>query len=198
VRSAYSLLPLVAAGAAQAATVDVEVRGANGAPVADAVVMIDSPRAPPGPIRFPWPYVLPQQNIAFNPHVLIVPVGAAVAFPNLDRVRHHVYSFSPAKRFELKLYGRQQERTVTFDKPGAVALGCNIHDRMSGFVMVVTTPYAARTDANGRASIGQVPAGAAVLRVWHAQERTRDNQLVSQIAVPSSGTLARGVTLDLR
>jgi plastocyanin len=197
-RSTVSFALLIFTAAAQAATVEVQVRTANGAPVADAVVMIDSPRAPAGPIHFPWAYVIAQENIAFNPHVLIVPIGTTVAFPNRDQVRHHVYSFSPAKRFELRLYGRQQERTVTFDKPGPVALGCNIHDRMIGFIMVVATPYAAKTDANGRAVIGDVPGGLATLTVWHPLERTRDNQIVSTLSLPASGTLARTVALDLR
>jgi plastocyanin len=197
-RSTVSFALLIFTAAAQAATVEVQVRTANGAPVADAVVMIDSPRAPAGPIHFPWAYVIAQETIAFNPHVLIVPVGTTVAFPNRDQVRHHVYSFSPAKRFELRLYGRQQERTVTFDKPGPVALGCNIHDRMIGFIMVVATPYAAKTDANGRAVIGDVPGGLATLTVWHPLERTRDNQIVSTLSLPASGTLARTVALDLR
>ena len=195
---AFAFWGLCLSGSAMAATVNVQVRSANGSPVADAVVMIDSPRAPAGPIRFPWPSVVAQQNIAFNPHVLIVPVGTAVAFPNLDRVRHHVYSFSPAKPFELKLYGRQQERTVTFDKPGPIALGCNIHDRMNGFVMVVNTPYAARSDANGKVSISQVPAGPAMLRVWHPQERSRSNQVTVAITIPTSGTLSRDVAMALR
>jgi hypothetical protein len=198
IRLAVSVALLFSATIAQAATVDVQVRAANGAPVPDAVVTIDSPRAPSGPIHFPWPYIVAQENIAFNPHVLIVPVGTTVAFPNRDRVRHHVYSFSPAKKFELQLYGRQQERMITFDKPGPVALGCNIHDQMNGFVVVVTTPFAAKTDAHGRAVIGDVPGGSATLTVWHPLERTRDNQIVSTLSLPASGTLARTVALDLR
>mgnify|MGYP001117492615 CR=1 FL=1 len=95
-----------------------------------------------------------EQRYAEKPYVLLVPKGATVAFPNLDRVRHHVYSFSKAKRFELKLYGQEENRTVTFDQAGTVAVGCNIHDQMSAFVKVVGTPYAERTDANGRVVIG--------------------------------------------
>ena len=74
-------------------------------------------------------FVVSQRNIQFHPFLTIVPVGADVSFPNLDPTKHHVYSFSPAKRFELKLFARDQSRTVHFDKPGVVALGCNIHDR---------------------------------------------------------------------
>ena len=76
----------------------------------------------------------------FHPFVLIVPVGAKVSFPNLDPTRHHVYSFSPAKQFELKLFARDQSRSVVFDKPGVVALGCNIHDAMTAFIVVDGQP----------------------------------------------------------
>ena len=154
-----SLLP----AAAYAATADITVRGADGRPLPDAVVMIKSAKAPGGPIRFAWPMVMAQQNITFVPHVLIVPVGATVSFPNRDRVRHHVYSVSKAKKFDIKLYGRDETRSETFDKPGVIALGCNIHDTMSGFIVVVDTPFAAQTDAQGHVHFAGVPEGAATV-----------------------------------
>ncbi len=166
----------------------------GGRPVAGAVVMIDSAvRDASVPIRFPWPYVVAQAKIAFDPHVLIVPVGASVAFPNRDQVRHHVYSFSKPKKFELKLYGREQARSVVFDKPGIVALGCNIHDSMSGFVVVVDTPFAMQTDATGHARIANVPAGAAHLRIWHPSIRAPNNQVIVPVAV-SGATFAKAIT----
>jgi plastocyanin len=174
------------ATAASAGNVEVQVRGPGGAPLADAVVTLVGPRIS-APIRFPWPYVVKQQNISFQPHVLIVPVGASVTFPNMDNVRHHVYSFSKPKKFELKLYGHEEARTVVFDKPGAVAIGCNIHDQMSGFIVVVDTPYAARTDANGRATILDVPAGGATISVWSAGLRAPGSQIAQQLNVPAGG-----------
>ena len=174
------------ATAASAGNVKVQVRGPGGAPLADAVVTLVGPRIS-APIRFPWPYVVKQQNISFQPHVLIVPVGASVTFPNMDNVRHHVYSFSKPKKFELKLYGHEEARTVVFDKPGAVAIGCNIHDQMSGFIVVVDTPYAARTDANGRATILDVPAGGATISVWSAGLRAPGSQIAQQLNVPAGG-----------
>lgn len=174
------------ATAASAGNVEVQVRGPNGAPLADAVVTLVGPRVS-GPVRFPWPYVVKQQNISFQPHVLIVPVGASVTFPNMDNVRHHVYSFSKPKKFELKLYGHEEARTVVFDKPGVVAIGCNIHDQMSGFIVVVDTPYAAKTDASGRATIADVPAGAATLNVWSAGLRAPGNQIAQPVNVLAGG-----------
>lgn len=173
--------------AAHAATADVIVRGADGQPLVGAVVTIDSPKKPAGPIRFPWPMVMAQQNISFNPHVLIVPVGATVSFPNRDRVRHHVYSFSKPKKFDLKLYGRDETRSETFDTPGIVALGCNIHDTMSGFVVVVDTPYAMQTDASGHVHIADVPAGGATVSVWHPSIRTPGNRLSQPISIAATG-----------
>ena len=113
-----------------------------------------------------------QQNIAFSPHVLIVPVGATVKFPNKDKVRHHVYSFSKAAKFEIKLFGQDESRSYTFTSPGAVALGCNIHDWMEAYVLVVNTPYFAKASLQGRARVANVPAGRYRLRFWHPRQKT--------------------------
>lgn len=173
--------------AAHAGDAAIEVRGPDGSPLADAVVTIMTARQPAAPVRFAWPAVMQQHNIAFDPHVLIVPVGSTVTFPNLDKVRHHVYSFSKVKKFDLKLYGRDDTRSVVFDKPGVVAIGCNIHDSMSGFIMVVNTPYAMKTDAQGRVRIADVPAGAATLRVWHPSIRAPDNTLSQAATIAPAG-----------
>ena len=169
--------------AVSAAELTVLVRTQAGVPVREAVVMLhpDSTSARL-PARFD-PLVVRQQDIQFHPFVLLVPVGAEVEFPNLDKVRHHVYSFSKTKRFELKLYGREESRTVVFDKPGAVALGCNIHDAMTAFVRVVDTPYAVKTDAGGVARLPNVPAGAGTLRVWHPWLRGPGNEVVRPLTV---------------
>lgn len=184
--ASISALFLVSA-TAQAATVNVDVRGADGKALAGAVVMVDTPRKPGGPIKFDYPYQMAQQNIAFVPHVLIVPVGATVTLPNRDKVRHHVYSFSKAKKFDLKLYGKDETRSVTFDTAGVVALGCNIHDAMSGFILVVDTPFAVQTDANGHATISGVPAGQAAVRIWHPTIRAADNMLSQPAIVTAAG-----------
>lgn len=177
----------LSAGIAHAGPAAIEVRGPDGRPLADAVVTISTPRKPAGTMRFAWPAVMKQHNIAFEPRVLIVPVGATVTFPNLDKVRHHVYSFSKIKKFELKLYGREEERSVTFDKAGVVPVGCNIHDGMSGFIVVVDTPYAEKTDASGRIHIADVPAGSASVSVWHPSIRAPDNRLTNQVTIAASG-----------
>ena len=184
---ALPLFALMAPFAAHAATVNIDVRDAAGRPLANSVVLIDTPRKPAGPIKFPWPYVMAQQNIMFAPHLLIVPVGASVSFPNRDKVRHHVYSFSPPKKFDMKLYGKDETRSVVFDKPGVVSLGCNIHDVMSAFVFVVDTPYAMITDANGHVTIPNVPAGGATVKLWNPAIRAPGNMLSQPIVIPASG-----------
>ena len=106
-----------------------------------------------------------QRNRQFTPSVVVVPVGGAVNFPNYDTVRHHVYSFSPAKKFEIKLYSGTPTAPVVFDKPGTATLGCNIHDGMIGYVHVVDTPYHGVTDAQGRLTL-DVPGGDHKVRIW--------------------------------
>ena len=149
------------------------------------------------PIHFDWPMVMTQQNIQFHPFVLIVPVGAVVSFPNRDKVRHHVYSFSPAKKFEIKLYSRDENETVRFDKAGAVALGCNIHDTMVGFIKVVDTPFAAKTEANGDVQIHGLPAGSVSVHVWQPYLKAANNEVVRNVAVASGGG-RETVGVDLR
>ncbi len=136
----------------------------TGAPVAHAVITIAGETDMPA--DFGDAPRLVQKDLTFQPYVLVVPVGTEVEFPNLDRVRHHVYSFSKGNRFELELYGREEHRTVAFKKPGTVAVGCNIHDMMLAYIRVVDTPYAAVTDADGVATIEGLPAGASVAMVW--------------------------------
>ena len=108
-----------------------------------------------------------QQDRTFIPFVLTVPKGTRVNFPNLDRTRHHVYSFSEPKPFELKLYVGTPQEPVLFDKPGIVALGCNIHDYMQAFIYVSDSPYARVTGSEGQASFTGLSAGNYRLRVWH-------------------------------
>jgi len=95
-------------------------------------------------------------------------VGTAVNFPNRDRMQHHVYSFSPARKFEIKLYYGKPSEPIVFDQPGVVVLGCNIHDQMVAWVVVVDTPLWARSNAGGHARIDGVPAGSYQLNVWHS------------------------------
>lgn len=173
------------ASAFAASPAAVLVLGPDGRPLAGAVVTLTMPGVAPPPAR--GPYVMSQRNITFDPHVMVVPVGATVSFPNFDKVRHHVYSFSQPKKFDLKLFGRDESRSVTFDKPGAVALGCNIHDAMNGVIYVTVSPYTAVTGADGRVKLSVAAPGAGRLSVWHPSIRARDNTLSQPATVTGAG-----------
>lgn len=153
---------------ATAATVQTQVLDAGGTPLTGAVVFLDSPEA----ARAAKPMAgaeMGQQGKAFAPDLLVVTRGTAVSFPNRDTVRHHVYSFSPIKKFELKLYTGTPANPVVFDKSGVAVLGCNIHDHMVGWVLVVDTPYFATTSTTGAVRLDNVPPGNYTLRTWHAR-----------------------------
>lgn len=181
---AFTLTLLFGVAPVAAGDLAVSVRDAAGRPIKDAVVTVHpSSGVPRGPIRFPWALRMTQQDMQFEPYVLIAPVGAAVAFPNLDRVRHHVYSFSRGNRFEIELYGRQEGRSHAFAAVGVAAIGCNIHDQMLAYIKVVDTPWAAKSAANGDALLSAIPAGGATLRVWHPRLAGRGNELVQTITV---------------
>ncbi len=137
-----------------------------------------------------------QQNLQFDPFVLIVPAGASVAFPNRDTVRHQVYSFSPTHPFELKLYGKDESRSVRFDKAGVVALGCNIHDSMVAFIKVVDTPFAAKSDGSGEAVVHGLPGGAVTVHVWHPYLKAQGNELVRTLTLPRDAS--EMLVLDVR
>ena len=153
-------------GAVQAANLQVLVQGAAGQPLVDAVLLLEPQGAKPA-LKPAAEVEIAQRGRRFVPAVTVVPVGTKVQFPNQDTVRHHLYSFSPAKKFELKLYVGRPEKPVEFDRAGVVVLGCNIHDTMVGWVIVSDTPWYAKTSATGRATLADVPPGHYVLRSWH-------------------------------
>ncbi len=156
-----------------AADLSVSVLSAAGTPVADAIVYA-VPNVPahaaPGA-----KYVIDQVNRTFVPRVNVVQSGTAVSFPNSDNIRHSVYSFSPAKKFALKLYAGKLTDPVIFDRAGLVVLGCNIHDIMVAWLMVVDTPYFARSDRGGTALLSRLPPGEYTLHTWH-EPMTEDQQ----------------------
>src|SRR3954451_24044188 len=155
-----ALFVLALAGAASplaAASLSVRVVDVSGRPVRDAVITLYPIGAAGRPAHVTGRYIIAQQNLQFRPFLTVVPVGADVSFPNLDPTKHHVYSFSAAKRFELKLFAKDQSRTVHFDKPGVVALGCNIHDQMGAFIVIADSAWTARTNGQGMVTFNDAP-----------------------------------------
>jgi plastocyanin len=187
---------LLAVSATAPQTLTLQAFDQRGLPVEGAVIEIAPPTGSARPFAFPWRNAMAQHNLAFQPGTLIVPVGSDVAFPNLDSVRHSIYSFSKIARFQIDLYGRDQTRSQRFTVPGTVALGCNIHDKMRGYIRVVTTPFAAATDLNGLGKIDGLPPGAYRITIWHPRLRSPTNDIVKTV-VFAPGQRTR-VTIDER
>jgi plastocyanin len=169
-RALFSIVFGIAACAsapfALAADLTLSVTDAAGKALPDAVVFVTSA----GTHALTKPLVgfeIAQISRQFAPRVSVVPVGTPVSFPNKDTVRHHVYSFSPTKVFDLKLYAGMPTTPVVFGGPGVVVLGCNIHDQMAAWLVVVDTPFYGKTDAAGTATLAAIPPGNYTLRVWH-------------------------------
>jgi plastocyanin len=121
------------------------------------------------------PPQLVQRNKTFEPHILIVPVGTMVEFPNKDPFFHNIFSLYDGRRFDLGLYESGTKRSVRFDRPGVSFLFCNIHAEMSAVVVSVDTPYFGLSDRDGNVVIGNVPLGRYQLNVW--SERGSPEQL---------------------
>ena len=153
------------------------------------------------PLDFPVPSktaaeaVIAQEDREYNPYVTVVMAGTAASFPNRDDVQHHLYSVSKPKRFEKPLYGSGTSETVLFDKPGVVTLGCNIHDWMVAYVLVVTTPWFATSGPDGLAEINGLPTGRYELEVWHPRIRKPIKQ---EITLVEGANSAEKIRLNLK
>jgi plastocyanin len=128
------------------------------------MVTAESPRLPAAAAMHA---VVDQVDLTFVPDVIVLPVGSTISFPNSDAVSHQVYSFSSARRFQLPLYRGKPYPPVTFDQPGVVTLGCNIHDNMLAYVVVTDAPFFGRTDAQGEWVATNLPNGTYRVRLWH-------------------------------
>jgi plastocyanin len=165
VLSLLTCLAALAGTSAGAATLQVQTQDAAGKPLPGAVVFLESAQAKAASKPLPTTEIA-QFNKEFAPPVSVVTVGTPVSFPNRDTVRHHVYSFAPVK-FELKLYIGTPAAPVVFDKTGIAVLGCNIHDTMAAWVVIVETPHFGRSNPDGKLALNDVPAGNYRLRIWH-------------------------------
>lgn len=180
-----TLIALTALNAAQAATVQVTVLARDGQPLADAVVLIEPANTPRAPAPAAVQARIDQERMQFVPLLTLVPTGSTLRFSNLDRWEHHVRMLPAALAplaggtgsagHELRLPGQvpgqpAQSAEITVREPGAWRLGCHLHGSMRGFVYVTDSPWAARTDANGRITLQGLPEGAAQLRVWHGEQ----------------------------
>lgn len=192
-KAILALCSLAAVSASPPAELAVRVVDQNGAPVYQAVVEVARPQGNSQALIFPWRSAMAQRDLSFVPGTLIVPVGANVAFPNLDTVRHSVYSFSRTGRFQIDLYGREQNRTQRFTVAGTAVLGCNIHDKMRGYIRVTNTPFANVTDAGGRTAFRSLGPGSYNVTVWHPRLRGTDNVSVQTVTAKAGQAMVISV-----
>lgn len=191
VRTAIQSLALMAAATLSTHAVEVTVLDKEGQPLNNIAVLATSDQHPVSTVEQSLNAVMDQINRQFVPHTLVVQKGTRVSFPNSDSVQHHVYSFSPAKTFELQLYSELEVEPQLFDNPGVVELGCNVHDWMLGYIYVADTPFFAQTNPLGKASI-DLPDGDFSVSVWHP--RISDNDLAAMYRITSTET---NVTIQL-
>ncbi len=191
-----SLLALVvlttpaAAGTINGSVTLVEKGGRKATDVSDVVVYVDGPKAKARPAAAPASIVM--KGKAFSPHMVVVPVGASVQFPNQDPIFHNVFSVSGDNRFDLDLYKRPKAGSVTFQHPGVVKVYCNIHPQMSAVVLVTDAAYYAKVSSDGSFTIEDVPPGHYSLRAW--QERAGDAAV--EVTVPERGAVPARFDLD--
>ncbi len=194
-RAALPLFFLSLSALAQASSLAVTVVDGAGKPLVDTVLYAE-PDGGAMP-KMAKAAVIEQRGLKFLPLVSVVQTGATISFPNNDKVRHHIYSFSPAKKFDQKLYSGAAASSQVFDKPGTVVLGCNIHDRMIAYVKVVETPYFAKTDADGVARI-ELPAGKYKLIAWHYNQAVAAGVEQQVTVKPGDAATAAGVKLAVK
>jgi len=165
-----------------------ERKGRRADDLSDVVVWVEGPSVRPAPANA----TMKMKDKTFEPHVLVVPVGGTVAFPNEDGILHNAFSLSGDNRFDLDLYKKPESRSFKFLHPGIVRVYCNIHPQMSALVVVRDNPYWARADANGRFQIADVPAGTWVVKAWHE----RAGEIEANVSVPETGDVSADLTLD--
>lgn len=176
----------------KAADLTIDVIDSTGSPIENAVVYAEPDKQS---AAHQATAIIEQRGKQFNPLVSVVQAGTDVTFPNFDSVRHHVYSFSPAKTFELKLYSGVPTSPVKFDKAGTIILGCNIHDYMVAFIHVVDTPYFAKTNKLGKAVLRDLPNGNYTLKTWHYALAKEKEIVEKQVQLKESQTVVMPLSL---
>ena len=200
--AAAGLMFLWGAQPSGAAELRALVKDHRGKLIANAVILAAPLDAKSAQRAKPPADAVDQVDKQFIPYVKAVLVGSKVWFPNSDHIRHQVYSFSPAKTFELPLYGGTDAPPVLFDKPGVVVLGCNIHDWMVGYIYVSETPFFAKTGSAGTATIDDMPPGEYTVRIWHPSmehgEETTVRRVTLNADAPASAEWELGLKPTLR
>jgi plastocyanin len=195
VRTIILLASCIAFSGSDAASLAVTVKDGKGALISDAVVYAKSGATAGHAAKRA---VIDQVNKQFVPYVTAVQAGTAIMFPNKDNIRHHVYSLSPAKRFELPLYTGVPAEPIVFDKEGFVTLGCNIHDWMIAYVAVLPTPYFQVTGRDGHVALKNLPPSQYTVFVWHPLLKKPPEESVQQVDLTRGDAREVSFTLDLK
>ena len=194
-RTIILLASCIAVRGLDAASLGVTVKDGKGALVSDAVVYAKSGATAGHAAKHA---VIDQVNKRFVPYVTAVQAGTAIMFPNKDNIRHHVYSLSPAKRFELPLYTGVPAEPVLFDKEGFVTLGCNIHDWMIAYVAVLPTPYFQVTGQDGHIALKNLPPSQYTVFVWHPLLKKSPEESAQQVDLTRGDAREVSFRLDLK
>lgn len=182
---------------AHAATVTATIVDKANAPMADVVIYATPIGTTGSPaLTNPDPVTISQEGMQFSPYVTPIRVGTAIRFPNYDRLEHHVKSFSPAKQFEIKIYESGTPPPVVFDKPGVVVIYCLLHEWMRAYVYVTDTPYFAKSDLTGTASINGLKEGMYEIRAWHPDMGSIKPPLMQTIKVGDKGVTPATFVFD--
>jgi plastocyanin len=182
-----------------AAPLTVTVLLPDGRPLT-GVVVTASPTTAPAHAATPVQAIMDQVDKAFVPDLLVIPSGSTVGFPNSDSISHQIYSFSPAKRFQLPLYRGKPYPPVVFDQPGVVTLGCNIHDSMLAYVVVTDAPFFGRTNTRGSWT-SEVAQGRYQVTIWHPRLRDSDPRVLQgevSVTEPNGATLTLHLAKPLK
>jgi plastocyanin len=192
-RAAMIVTMLVLPAGLRAGTVTGKVElvdkgGRKATDLSDVVVYVDGARVKPRPATA----TVVMKGKAFNPHVVVVPVGGTVQFPNEDPIFHNAFSVSGENRFDLALYKRPKVGSFTFQHPGIVKVYCNIHPQMSAVVVVRDNPLFTKAAADGSFTIENVPPGRYVVKAWHE----RGGEAGAEVSVTDTGAAQARFTLD--
>ena len=193
---AAALLCLLVSFTSLAADVAGRVTSPTGEPVEHAIVFLKAGSVP-APTGERPPAVMDQVDKEFIPHVLPIVTGTPVRFPNHDQIHHHVYSFSRLMSFDLPLYRSDEPPPIQFDRPGVVLVGCNIHDWMSGVIVVLPNEYFAITDASGAFTLKDVPPGSHTLLAWHERNAAKVDETAQVVDVGTAAVSDLRFTLPL-
>jgi plastocyanin len=185
------MAPLLSAAAVSGKVAFVSKRGQK--PIVNETLVWLEPAATKATKRAPATAQLVTRSKALVPHVVAVPAGSTIAFPNDDPISHNLFSLSSGNSFDLGLYRKGAGKTHKFDNPGTVNVYCNVHPNMSAVVHVMSSPYYAFADASGNFSIADVPPGKYRLVAWNEQGGTVD----APVEVSTAGAVSGNVNLTL-